>query len=81
MAQGHWSKVTIPIVVFDIVRAITFHRFDELEYFTELLHWTQGSVTTLTQGHWSKVKVTISVVVFDIVPAITFTFHRVHELE
>jgi hypothetical protein len=31
--QGHWSKVkvTIPIVVFDIVQAITFHRVHELE--------------------------------------------------
>jgi ABC-type enterochelin transport system permease subunit len=60
LIQGHWSKVkvTICIVVFDIVRAITFHRVYELEYFTELLHWIKGSVTALIQDHWSNVKVT-----------------------
>jgi hypothetical protein len=43
----------------NIVQAIIFHWKHGLEYFTELLHWTQGSVTTLIQGHSSKVEVTI----------------------
>jgi ABC-type enterochelin transport system permease subunit len=60
--QGQRSR-SVYTVVFDIVRAITFHRVYELEYFTELLHWTQGSVMTLITGHWSKIKVTIYIMV------------------
>jgi hypothetical protein len=38
LIQGHWSKVkvTIHVMLFYIVGAITFHRDHELEYFTGL---------------------------------------------
>jgi hypothetical protein len=64
----------------NIVWAISFHWKHGLKWYcTELLHWTQESVTTLIQGHWSKVKVILHTLVFYIVRAITF--HRVHKLE
>jgi hypothetical protein len=44
-------------------------RFEQ--YFTQLLPWTKGSVMTLIQGYWSKVKVTAHNVL-NIVRAIIF---------
>jgi hypothetical protein len=36
---------------------------DNCSWRTLLLHWTLGSVMTLIQGHWSKVKVTLHIMV------------------
>ena len=68
LIQGHWSKfkVTIHIMVKNwqiVVRAMTPNPLYKFEYFTGLLPWTEGSVMTLIQGYWSKVKVTMLIMI------------------